>query len=247
MSLLAPVAVPAGRKFGDSEWYDYPYWHRAVENAMFGYYANAARSLFHAGLDFPCPDGTNIVAPETSVIEFTGPAPVGSAFDGGGIITKGKIAGGMHWVACHQSDSLIKFGQQVQRGQHIGEVGHTGHAYGSHCHFVLYTVTSSGAYLFQNPSYFLAGGKYAGSALIKPAPVLTGNLTATVGPGTVTGFHIPAGTSSIDGHKTVTFTKSSGAGTVHQGIPGYFHVEAGVFAGMYLITGKSGPFSVRSA
>ena len=242
MSLQAPVAVAQGRRFGDSQTYDYAYWHRSDEDAMFGWYSGASKGLFHAGLDFPAPDGTAIVAPEASIIEAASWAPLGSAFDGGGLGVQGRIAGGMHWRSNHMSAEQVSVGQKVAKGQKVGAVGHTGHAFGAHDHFVLFTIQASGAYLFRNPAHYLPGGKYATSPLIAPSTG-GGEFMASVGPGTVTAFGVSKGV--IVNHKSQTFARSSSAGEVTQGIPGYYLVHAGVFAGMYLIVDKSGPFSVR--
>lgn len=72
-------------------------------------------------------------------------------------------------------------------------------------------------------------------------------LVASVGPGTVTAFHIQPGTRTIIGSKTLQFARSSFAGDVVQGVTGYYLCKQGAFMGLYLIVGKSGPFSVRPA
>jgi murein DD-endopeptidase MepM/ murein hydrolase activator NlpD len=170
MALLPPVAVAPQRPFGSSILADYPYWHIGTETAMFGRYTGSVyQSHFHAGLDFPAPENTPIVAPEAGIVKYAGYAVSGSAFDGGGNIVHIFIAGGMHVVSCHMNyPPLVKSGQTVKRGQRIGYVGHTGNAFGNHDHFAIFTSTASGASLFRNPAHYLPGGKYANSALILP-------------------------------------------------------------------------------
>ncbi|HLA65008.1 MAG TPA: hypothetical protein VK600_00335 [Candidatus Saccharimonadales bacterium] len=75
----------------------------------------------------------------------------------------------------------------------------------------------------------------------------TPSLVAAVGPGTVTAFHVLRGTRTLIGSKTVTFTRSGTPIPVSQGYAGYYLVHEGPFAGLYLVAGKSGPFTVRNA
>jgi hypothetical protein len=184
MALQPPVAVAPQRPFGSSIVADYPYWHIGTETAMFGRYTGAVyQAHFHAGLDFPAPLNTPIVAPEAGVVKYAGYAASGSAFDGGGNIVHIFIAGGMHVVSCHLNyPPAVKSGQTVKRGQRVGYVGHTGNAFGNHDHFAIFTTTASGASLFRNPAHYLPGGKYAGSSLIKPASASV-QYVVVVGPG----------------------------------------------------------------
>jgi hypothetical protein len=170
MALLPPVATAPQRPFGSSILADYPYYHIGTETAMFGWYSGSSyQAHFHAGLDFPAPENTPIVAPEAGLVKYAGYAASGSTFDGGGNIVHIFIAGGMHVVSCHLNGMpIVRSGQTVARGQRIGYVGHTGNAFGNHDHFACFTATASGASLFRNPAHFLPGGKYANSALILP-------------------------------------------------------------------------------
>jgi hypothetical protein len=185
---------------------------------------------------------------EAGTVVYEGWAANPGPYAGGGIIVEVAIAGGMHYVACHLSSSVVYKGQHVIRGQTIGRLGATGVATGPHDHCSLATVGSYGNRTFRNPEQYVTGGSHAGSSLILPAPVSGTNLVATVGPGTVTAYHIKSGTIIIDGHKTVTFAKASFAGKVVQGVKGYYLCKAttGTFYDLYLITGKSGPFTVKA-
>ena len=50
--------------------------------------------------------------------------------------------GGLETLYAHCSSICVTTGQQVQSGQVIGYVGHTGRATGSHLHFEIFFVTS---------------------------------------------------------------------------------------------------------
>ena len=42
---------------------------------------------------------------------------------------------GRRYYYCHLSKRLVKVGQQVKVGDHLGIEGNTGYSFGSHCHF----------------------------------------------------------------------------------------------------------------
>lgn len=42
---------------------------------------------------------------------------------------------GRRYYYCHLSKRLVRAGQRVEAGQHIGIEGNTGYSFGSHCHF----------------------------------------------------------------------------------------------------------------
>ena len=58
---------------------------------------------------------------------------------------------GKRYFYCHLKQRLVKVGQRVNAGDHIGIEGNTGYSFGSHCHFEVRT--SSGTSI--DPSPFL--------------------------------------------------------------------------------------------
>jgi len=83
---------------------------------------------YHTGVDFAVPVGTDVVAVADGVIE---PANWGNAY---GTQLVQKVEGG--WVIyAHLSKALVKPGDKVKRGQHIGESGNTGNSSGPNLHF----------------------------------------------------------------------------------------------------------------
>jgi murein DD-endopeptidase MepM/ murein hydrolase activator NlpD len=85
-------------------------------------------SSFHTGLDFAAPTGTPIFAVAAGRITETGWA--GSY---GNRTVETLPDGTVLWYA-HQSEIGVKTGQQVLRGETIGEVGSTGNTTGPHVH-----------------------------------------------------------------------------------------------------------------
>jgi murein DD-endopeptidase MepM/ murein hydrolase activator NlpD len=83
---------------------------------------------YHTGVDFAVPVGTDIIAVADGKIEN---ASWGSAY---GTQLVQKVEGG--WVIyAHLSKTLVKAGDKVVKGQHIGESGNTGNSSGPHLHF----------------------------------------------------------------------------------------------------------------
>ena len=105
------------------------------------------KSALHAGLDFPAPTGSDIVAAAGGVVitqEFH-PA-FGNMVEldhGNQLVTR----------YAHTSKVLVKRGDLVRRGQKIAEVGTTGRSTGPHLHF---EVLVQG--VPQNPQKFLSAG-----------------------------------------------------------------------------------------
>jgi murein DD-endopeptidase MepM/ murein hydrolase activator NlpD len=165
------IASPFGPRNLDR---DLKFYHRASEDASFfnNPYAGAVLAKFHAGTDWSAPYGTPVVASEAGTVVHSGWAAAGGPFAGGGIIADIVIAGGMHYVPCHLSRVLPGAGQKVKRGQVIGYSGASGNVYVPHVHFALYT-GSGWLFRYRNAQHYLAGGKYAGSSLIRPAVVAT--------------------------------------------------------------------------
>jgi murein DD-endopeptidase MepM/ murein hydrolase activator NlpD len=83
---------------------------------------------YHTGVDFAVPTGTNVLAVADGKIEK---ASWGKSY---GVQLVQKVDGG--WVIyAHLSKALVKAGDKVTKGQHIGESGNTGNSSGPHLHF----------------------------------------------------------------------------------------------------------------
>ena len=83
---------------------------------------------YHTGCDFAVPVGTDILAVADGKIEN---ANWGKSY---GTQLVQKVDGG--WVIyAHLSKTLVKAGDSVKKGQHIGESGNTGNSSGPHLHF----------------------------------------------------------------------------------------------------------------
>ena len=83
---------------------------------------------YHTGVDFAVPVGTDVLAVADGKIEA---ANWGQAY---GTQLVQKVDGG--WVIyAHLSKALVKAGDKVTKGQHIGESGNTGNSSGPHLHF----------------------------------------------------------------------------------------------------------------
>jgi len=83
---------------------------------------------YHTGVDFAAPVGTDIIAVADGKIEN---ATWGASY---GTQLVQKVDGG--WVIyAHLSKALVKAGDVVKKGQHIGESGNTGNSSGPHLHF----------------------------------------------------------------------------------------------------------------
>ena len=84
---------------------------------------------FHEGQDFGAPAGTVVMAPAPGVVVLAETLAVrGNAV----ILDHGA---GLHTGYWHLSQIAVKVGQQVKRGEKIGEVGTTGLSTGAHLHW----------------------------------------------------------------------------------------------------------------
>jgi murein DD-endopeptidase MepM/ murein hydrolase activator NlpD len=87
-------------------------------------------SGMHTGVDFAIPSGTDILAVADGKVAN---ANWGKAY---GLQIVQKIDGQDTWVIyAHLSKSLVKPGDEIKKGQHIGESGNTGNSSGPHLHF----------------------------------------------------------------------------------------------------------------
>jgi len=83
----------------------------------------------HEGLDIGAPEGTPIWAAAAGTVIYAG-------WEGGyGNLTVIDHGNGLATAYGHQSLLLVSTGQVVAQGQHIGNVGSTGHSTGPHLHF----------------------------------------------------------------------------------------------------------------
>lgn len=85
---------------------------------------------YHTGVDFAVPQGTDILAVADGKVAN---ANWGKAY---GTHIVQKIENQDVWVIyAHLSKSLVKIGDEIKKGQHIGESGNTGNSSGPHLHF----------------------------------------------------------------------------------------------------------------
>ena len=87
---------------------------------------------FHTGVDYACPTGTDICAAYDGKVLEVGRVSWGPAYGTAVVIDHGN---GFRAIYAHLSRALVKRGQKVKIGQHIGEAGNTGNSSGSHLHF----------------------------------------------------------------------------------------------------------------
>ena len=88
---------------------------------------------YHSGTDIAAPAGTPILAAaDGTVIVANG---VDSWGGSSGYYVKLDHGGGLQTLYAHCQTICVTAGQQVQAGQVIGYVGHTGRATGDHLHF----------------------------------------------------------------------------------------------------------------
>ena len=87
----------------------------------------------HTGTDIACAEGTPILAAADGIV--TGANGLDSWGGSYGYYIQIDHGGGLETLYAHCSSICVTTGQQVQAGQVIGYVGHTGRATGSHLHF----------------------------------------------------------------------------------------------------------------
>ena len=83
----------------------------------------------HSGVDVPAPSGTRINAAADGVVTLSG------RHGGYGITVIIYHGNGYSTLYAHNSRNLVSEGQNVERGQHIANVGTTGVSTGNHLHF----------------------------------------------------------------------------------------------------------------
>jgi murein DD-endopeptidase MepM/ murein hydrolase activator NlpD len=84
----------------------------------------------HDGIDISAPAGSAVLAADDGKVTYSG-----NTIRGYGNMIVLKHAGNLATVYAHNRKNLVHEGEMVRRGQKIAEVGETGRATGSHCHF----------------------------------------------------------------------------------------------------------------
>lgn len=83
----------------------------------------------HSGLDIAAREGTEVIAPANGVVIFAGEkTEYGQCI----IVDYGRD---LTTLFAHLSRILVKPGDKVKRGQHVGNVGNTGRSTGPHLHY----------------------------------------------------------------------------------------------------------------
>lgn len=85
---------------------------------------------FHAGLDFPAPAGTPVVAAAPGLVTWAGPRAGGWGLTV--VIAHGR---GMRTLYAHLASVRVRVRSRVPAGARVGTVGATGNASGPHLHF----------------------------------------------------------------------------------------------------------------
>ena len=98
----------------------------------------------HEGMDLAAPTGTPIYASDGGKIIKA------NYWSGHGLCVEIDHGNGVITRYSHCSATLVSVGDLVYQGQHIANVGNTGHSFGSHCHFEVRVNGSS-----QNPRNYI--------------------------------------------------------------------------------------------
>ena len=92
----------------------------------------AGASTNHKGIDIACAYGTPIYAADGGTVTFAGRR---GAY---GMLIIINHGGGYETYYAHESEILVKVGEEVYQGKVIGKVGSTGVSTGPHCHFEIH-------------------------------------------------------------------------------------------------------------
>jgi murein DD-endopeptidase MepM/ murein hydrolase activator NlpD len=103
---------------------------------------------FHAGVDFPAPTGTTVLAAGAGKVTFAGKK------SGYGNVVEVSHQNGLITRYAHLSAFLVKQGQVVSTGTPIARVGSTGRSTGPHLHFEVRRKDTA-----LDPTRYLAAGK----------------------------------------------------------------------------------------
>ncbi len=119
-------------------------------SSKFGYRKDPfnGRSAFHAGVDYAAPEGTVLLATADGEVVEAG------WLNGYGNLVQIRHEFGLETVYAHLNQIRVEVGDQVQRGEWIGDMGSTGRSTGSHLH---YEIRQDGAAL--DPMKFIEAGR----------------------------------------------------------------------------------------
>ena len=87
---------------------------------------------YHTGIDFAVAQGTDVIAVAPGVIANSNWGKAYGVQLVQEVLYKGKK---FYVIYAHLSKALVKIGDKVVKGQHIGESGNTGNSSGPHLHF----------------------------------------------------------------------------------------------------------------
>ena len=106
----------------------YPTDYRTIS----GTYPNYRSGGYHGGVDFPCPEGSNVYAAASGKVIACMPTATSGGYGNCVMISHG---GGLVTLYAHNSKLIVKVGQSVSKGQVIAKSGNTGRSTGPHVHF----------------------------------------------------------------------------------------------------------------
>ncbi len=135
-SLDGEILTPGGSFDGGSLQWPLPV--AGSITSPFGYRTDpiTGEVSYHTGTDIAAPNGTPILAAaDGTVVTANGVDSWGGSY---GYYVKLDHGNGLQTLYAHCSSICVATGQQVQAGQVIGYVGHTGRATGDHLHFEVY-------------------------------------------------------------------------------------------------------------
>ncbi|MDY5326128.1 MAG: peptidoglycan DD-metalloendopeptidase family protein, partial [Gemmiger sp.] len=135
-SLDGEILTPGGSFDGGSLQWPLPV--AGSITSPFGYRTDpiTGEISYHSGTDIAAPNGTPILAAaDGTVVTANGVDSWGGSY---GYYVKLDHGNGLQTLYAHCSSICVATGQQVQAGQVIGYVGHTGRATGDHLHFEVY-------------------------------------------------------------------------------------------------------------
>jgi murein DD-endopeptidase MepM/ murein hydrolase activator NlpD len=110
-----------------------------VRTSPFGWRTDPinGQRAFHSGSDFAAPDGTPIYAVADGVVVRAGYTDSG----GGVIVIEHTVQGqriASYYIHMWQDGIYVSAGETVTAGQHIGDVGSSGHSTGPHLHLEIH-------------------------------------------------------------------------------------------------------------
>lgn len=101
--------------------------------ALTGWFGEARGTHRHRGIDLHAATGARVVAAAAGTVSHAGPSPAG--YGGYGTIVVINHGGGISTVYAHLSRVLVRRGQGVVAGEHVGAAGATGQVTAPHLHF----------------------------------------------------------------------------------------------------------------